>query len=483
MNMAKRAYNFYPKKDLNLGNKYILKEYISEGTFGYVWSSFNLETEKVVALKIPKDQERGDNALSEGLKLIGFSHDNIIQLAWMGRLDGVFVIEMEYFEGNTLAEELTNNGFRNPKTIKDILSVYSEILAGVKFLHDKNICHGDIKPQNIMVNDNYVKITDFGTSKFIENVFVKTVDAGGTWAYMAPEIAGSSKRYLISDIYSLGVLLYQLLTGRTPHETPIQVINNVPFPKPREINDNIPKNIEMVILKALERNPEERYQSVDELIKDIKRLSTEEVKGISAQKSITVELVEGDWIQEVIRFYNEKKFDEAELLLKFEFENGNRSQDVLYHMAYVYFCQQRFYDSLSKLKEIDLKLVEEIRCIGFEDNISYLHARILVELKKYDEALQLYSTLSSKDPKNINYKYRLAIAYGLVNKPDLAIGILEEINQETPGLLYIIKKLGYAYDLKKEYSKARGYFKYAIKLDPSDKLINERLKVYEKYLS
>lgn len=69
MNMAKRAYDFYPKKDLNLGNKYILKEYISEGTSGYVWSSFNLETEKVVALKIPKDQERGDNALSEGLKL------------------------------------------------------------------------------------------------------------------------------------------------------------------------------------------------------------------------------------------------------------------------------------------------------------------------------------------------------------------------------------------------------------------------------
>ncbi len=81
---------------------------------------------------------------------------------------------------------------------------------------------------------------------------------------MAPEIAGSNKRYLISDIYSLGVLLYQLLTGRTPHETPIQVINNIPFPKLREINDNISRDMEDIILKALQRNPEDRYQSIDD---------------------------------------------------------------------------------------------------------------------------------------------------------------------------------------------------------------------------
>ena len=259
--MAKRAYDFYPKKDLMLGDKYVLKEYINEGTFGYVWAAIHLETEALIALKIPKDQERGDHALSEGIKLIGHTHPNIIQLNWMGRLDGVFVIEMEYFKGKSLAEELCDHGFKSPKTIKEVSLIFLEILEGVKFLHRKNICHGDIKPQNILLNEKSVKLTDFGTSKFIENVFVKTVDAGGTWAYMAPEIAGSSKRYLISDIYSLGVLLYQLLTGRTPHETPIQVINNVPFPKPREINDNISKGMEEVILRALQRNPEDRYQS------------------------------------------------------------------------------------------------------------------------------------------------------------------------------------------------------------------------------
>jgi tetratricopeptide (TPR) repeat protein len=91
----------------------------------------------------------------------------------------------------------------------------------------------------------------------------------------------------------------------------------------------------------------------------------------------------------------------------------------------------------------------------------------------------LYEYLSKKNPENINYKYRLAITYGLINKPDEAIKLLEEINEETPGLLYIVKKLGHAYDIKKEFSKARAYFKYALRMDPGDMLIQNRLKVYD----
>jgi len=481
--MAKKRYSFYPKKDLRLGDKYILKEYISEGTFGYVWSALKLETEEIVALKIPKDQERGDNALSEGQRLVGQHHPNIIKINWMGRVDGVFVIEMEYFPGKCLSEELTDSGFRNPKTFKDIFKIFLEILEGVKFLHNQKICHGDIKPQNILINGDRVKITDFGTSKFIENVFVKTVDAGGTWPYMAPEIAGSNKRYLISDIYSLGVLLYQLLTGRTPHETPIQVINNVPFPRPREINDSISKEIENVIMRALERQPEDRYQSVDEFKEDFIRAINQNGRKSDFVKHTIIENELGkDWMQNVINLYQDGKFDEAETILKYQKENGKLTQDVLYHMAYVYFNQKRYYDSLSIIEKIEMDKVEEVRRESFKDNVFYLKAKVYMELKKYDEAMMLYEYLSKKNPENINYKYRLAIAYGLANKTDSAIEILEQINEETPGLLYIVKKLGYAYDIKKDFSKARAYFKYALKLDPNDELIRKRLEVYDKYL-
>lgn len=482
--MAKRAYDFYPKKDLMLGDKYVLKEYINEGTFGYVWSAIHLETEALIALKIPKDQERGDHALSEGIKLIGHTHPNIIQLNWMGRLDGVFVIEMEYFKGKSLAEELCDHGFKSPKTIKEVSLIFLEILEGVKCLHRKNICHGDIKPQNILLNEKSVKLTDFGTSKFIENVFVKTVDAGGTWAYMAPEIAGSSKRYLISDIYSLGVLLYQLLTGRTPHETPIQVINNVPFPKPREINDNISKGMEEVILRALQRNPEDRYQSIDSFKDDIiKKVLDVSEQVSSTPVEITKEVAGDDWLQDVINLYHDRQYQAAETLLRYEKENGNTSEDLTYHMAYTYYNLERYYDSLREIEKIDVDKIEAIRRDGFKDNVFSLKARVYMELKKYDEAMMLYEFLSQKNPEDINYKYRLAITYGLMDKPNKAIDLLEEVNEGTPGLLYIVKKLGHAYDMKKDFSKARAFFKFAIRMEPSDTLIKNRLEVYDQYLN
>lgn len=482
--MAKRVYDFYPKKDLMLGDKYVLKEYISEGTFGYVWSAIHLETEELVALKIPKDQERGDHALSEGIKLIGHSHPNLIQINWMGRLDGVFVIEMEYFKGKSLAEELTDNGFKNPKTIKEISLIFIDILEGVKFLHSKNISHGDIKPQNILFSEKEVKLTDFGTSKFIENVFVKTADAGGTWAYMAPEIAGSNKRYLISDIYSLGVLLYQLLTGRTPHETPIQVVNNIPFPKPREINDNIAPNLEEIILRALQRNPEDRYQNIDAFKQDIiDRVLKKKEKDSSSSTQIVEKPTGNDWLQNVINLYHGNQFQQADKILRFEKENGNTSQDLIFHMAFVYYRMERFYDSLSEIEKIDLDKVESIRREGFKDNVYSLKAKIYLELKKYEEAMMLYKLLTDKNPADINYKYRLAVTYGLANKPNKAISLLEEINEETPGLLYIVKKLGHAYDMQKDFSKARSYFKFALRMDPGDKLVKARLAVFDQYMN
>ena len=482
--MAKRKCDFYPKKDLVLGDKYVLKEYINEGTFGYVWSAIHLETEELIALKIPKDQERGDNTLSEGIKLIGDTHKNIVQINWMGRLDGVFVIEMEYFKGKSLACELGDNGFKSPKTIKEISSIFLEILEGVKYLHNKNICHGDIKPQNILVNDVSVKLTDFGTSKFIENVFIKTVDAGGTWAYIAPEVAGSNKRYLISDIYSLGVLLYQLLTGKTPHETPIQVINNVPFPKPREINDNISKGVEEIVLRALQRNPDDRYQSIDSFKDEIIKSVMQSTKKESVTTYEVVEsCVDSDWLQNVITLYQKDKYEEAEKLLRHEKENGNTSEDLKYHTAYTYYNLERYYDSLKEIEKVEADKVESIRRDGFKDNVFSLKAKIYIELKKYDEAMMLYEFLSKKNPEDINYKYRLAITYGLVNKPNKAIDLLEEINEETPGLLYIVKKLGHAYDMKKDYSKARAYLKYALRMDSSDVLIKKRLEVFDQYLN
>lgn len=481
--MKKKAVNFRPQVDTNIGNKYLLKEFIDEGSFGSVWKAVNLENNEVVALKIPKDQERGDNTLAEGKEFIGSFHKNVIKIIWMGRIDGLFIIEMEYFNGHKLSDELCEKGFKSPRTFEEIYRLFLQILDGVEYIHSRSICHGDIKPQNILTDGKIAKITDFGTSKLIEDLFIKTIDGGGTWAYMAPEVAGSNKRYLNSDIYALGVLLYKFLTGRTPHETANQLINNIPYPLPREINDNISPAVEQVILKLLKRDPKERYQNVLEIKRDLENIFNENNNLISYSKNVNQEIYEKDWIEGVIVFYKKSEYDKAELILKNEYENGNKSQDILYHMAYTYYKEGRFFDSLDTLKKIEINEVENIRRTAFEDDFLYLNGRVLFELKRYEEAIKFYKKLRERNPENLDYRYKLACSYGLNNEQEDAIEILEEINKETPGMLYIVKKLGHAYDQIKEYKKARAFFNYALKLDPNDQIIKKRLEEYDKYFS
>lgn len=480
----KKAVNFRPQVDMNIGNKYILKEFIDEGSFGTVWKAVNLENKEIVALKIPKDQERGDNTLSEGKEFIGNHHSNVVSIYSMGRIDGVFIIEMEYFNGHKLSDELCETGFKSPRTFNEIYELFLQILNGVEYIHSKNICHGDIKPQNILTDGKLVKITDFGTSKLIEDLFIKTIDGGGTWAYMAPEVAGSNRRYLNSDIYGLGVLLYKFLTGRTPHETANQLINNMPYPKPREINDNIPESVERIVMKLLRRNPEERYQDVMEIKRDFKDvLRNENNNVISYNEADKIIPDNTDWIEQVIKLYKNSEYDKVELLLKTEYENGNQSPDLLYYTAYTYFKKERYFDSLDVLHSIDIKEVEHIRRAGLEDNLLYLKANLYIELKRYEEAVKLYEELESRNPDNINYRYRLACVYGLNNEQEKAIEILESINKNTPGMLYIVKKLGHAYDQRKDFKKARAYFSYVLRLDPDDELIKSRLEEYNRYLT
>lgn len=481
----KKAVNFRPQADMNIGNKYILKEFIDEGSFGLVWKAVNLENKEIVALKIPKDQERGDNTLSEGKEFIGNRHSNVVSIYWMGRIDGVFIIEMEYFNGHKLSDELCETGFKSPRTFNEIYELFLQILNGVGYIHSKNICHGDIKPQNILTDGKIVKITDFGTSKLIEDLFIKTIDGGGTWAYMAPEVAGSNRRYLNSDIYGLGVLLYKFLTGRTPHETANQLINNMPYPKPREINDNISESIEIIIMKLLDRIPEKRYQNVGDIRRDFEKvLKGENNNIISYNKRVNTIRYEGsDWLERVIEFYKNNKFDKAELLLKTEYENGNKSADILYQTAYTYFQQGRYFDSMDVLNCIEIKEVEDVRREALEDNLFYLKGKLFIELKRYEAAVKVYEELVSRNQDDLNYRYKLACAYGLNNEQEKSIEILEDINKKTPGMLYIVKKLGHAYDQRKDFKKARAYFNYVMRLDPNEELVKNRLDEYDRYLA
>jgi len=482
--MVRKRYLLDLKRDMELGDKYVLQEYVSEGTFGQVWRAVRCDDSQTVALKIPKSQEKGDKVLAEGLKLKDLSHPNLIQIYDMGRVDGYFIIEMEYFEGHPLSQELTNNGISSLRTFQTVYQIFERILDGLQFMHDLKIAHGDIKPDNILIKEEQVKITDFGTSRLIEDIFIKTIDGAGTYAYIAPEVANSKERYLNSDIYSLGAILYQFLTGQTPHDTFLDVIHNKPFPHPRELNKSINENMEQVILKALARNPEERYQTVTELRNDFKEAVEKHLQQETTEKYVPkATLVEKrDALELAITNCKLGKFKLAEKIIQTEIANDHIYPDLLLQLSFVYFKTDRRFEALKTLADININNVEEVRKENFITSLNELRARILFSIKKYEEAQKIYQQLVLQQPKSMDYRYRLAICCGLCNQEDKAIEILEEINQETPGVWVVVKKLGQAYEQKREYEKARGYFKYAYRLKPGDKEINEKLKRYDYYL-
>ncbi len=474
----KKRFDFQPKEDICIGDKYRLKTFIHTGSFGSVWKAENLISGEVVALKIPINQEKADHTLSEGKHLIGVRHPNLITLNWMGRIEGLFVIEMELYEGSRLSDLMDNKGFKEPKTFDEIKDIAIQVIEGIEFIHSKKISHGDIKPNNILLRNNNIKLTDFGTSKFIDDVYVDTPYTLGTWAYIAPEVAGTHKRYLNSDIYSLGVLLYQLLTGRTPHQTSLQVINNYYYPSPKEINPSITEDMDKVILKCLERNPEERYQSVTELKKDfIKAWRSLNIRSFNETKIQEVPKEQDKaWIEKVQTLISGNHFTEADKILDQQLVQSH-NPDAFFYKAISYYKQRSNTLALECLEKINMEEVESLRKDAFWEAVLNLKGKIYLKTKKYDMAISVFRSLMEKNPDSIDYSYKLASTLALIHHEKEAISILERINLDTPGILTVIKKIGYAYDQIRDFKKARSYYLHALTIDPDDKHLKKRLSI------
>ncbi len=180
-------------------------------------------------MKIPKAQSKRNEELAEGSPLVGQTpHPCVVDVYWMGRVPPErewYAIEMEYFPSITLAQLLDKGEEGFVASYDKRLGVFEQVLEGCAHLHRVGMSHGGIKPQNILVSADRVKLTDFGSSVLPEDMYARTRENGGTILYSAPEIVGAtmstrdSNARFLSDIYSLGVLIYHLVTARLPHDT------------------------------------------------------------------------------------------------------------------------------------------------------------------------------------------------------------------------------------------------------------------------
>jgi len=263
-----------------LEGRYEIQELIGTGGMANVYKAYDIIDQRTVAVKILRDEYLTNEEFlrrfkNESKAIAVLSHPNIVRVYDVSFTNRVHSIVMEYIDGITLKDYIENQGIL---TWKEAVHFTLQILRALQHAHEKGIVHRDIKPHNIMLLPNgTIKVTDFGIARFARSE-VKTITdrAIGSVHYISPEQAMGDNTDEKSDIYSVGVMLFEMLTGKLPFEAETAVsvaIKQIQSQavRPTELNPNIPKGLEDITLRAMQKNAALRYQSAAEMIEDIER--------------------------------------------------------------------------------------------------------------------------------------------------------------------------------------------------------------------
>ena len=272
-------------KGQKINDRYEIIRSIGEGGMANVYLANDTILERRVAVKILRGDLASDEKFvrrfqREAISASSLSHPNIVEMYDVGEDEGKYFIVMEYVEGKSLKSLIKK---RNGLTLPEVIDIMLQLTDGIACAHNSYIIHRDIKPQNIIVlDDGRVKITDFGISQALNrHELTETNSVMGSVHYLPPEQANGTGTTIKSDIYSLGIVMFELLTGKVPFkgenavEIAIKQMKD-PIPSISEYKEGIPQSIENVILKATAKNPKNRYDSVLEMQEDIKSALTEE---------------------------------------------------------------------------------------------------------------------------------------------------------------------------------------------------------------
>lgn len=267
--------NFIGKK---IEGRYQISELIGVGGMANVYKATDLSDGKTVAVKMLREEFYENEELlrrfkNESKAIAMLSHPNIIEVYDVCFAHNMRCIVMEYIDGITLKEYMEE---QRPLAWKETVHFILQILKALSHAHSKGIVHRDIKPQNVMLlADAKIKITDFGIARFARSESHTLTDrAIGSVHYISPEQARGDHTDQRADIYSIGVMLYEMLTGQLPFDadSPVSVALKqieLEAPSPRGINPDIPEGLEEITLRAMEKDPDRRYQSADDMLADI----------------------------------------------------------------------------------------------------------------------------------------------------------------------------------------------------------------------
>jgi|GEM_PF-731352 len=467
-----------------LGDAFLLKEKLGRGTYGVVGRAIRLQDSSYahrgdeVALKVPFDQDVGEENLKREPEIIRlFDHENIVKVYGYHTIADTFVIEMELVKGNSLDKILDNQSFKSPDALITILNWLKQIASALKAMGE--YAHGDIKPQNILIReDGVVKLVDFGTSRRMEDVWVFT-RGQGTEQYMAPEVALDNKRVSMkSDLYSLGVILYEIATGDIPFHSNLERLQGKSLVKPRELNSAIPGDLEKIILKCLERDPDLRYATWDGFTHDLDELLVK----LNQQGEDLAPLPETHRYEfhpepaSPLYYLDKAKKalvdeDYAEALKNAEAAVAASDNHPNYLRMLAAVCLRSQY--LEKAK-VTFQSLQEKYDHGYpveKDQRLYVLRKLgdlNIRTHNYTAAVHIWRRLVDEADNKPLAKFKLAIAYGLDGQYKPAIQLLEEVKESYPDSVIVYNKLGWAYALAGNYRQAISYYNQALVIDPAD---------------
>ncbi len=292
--------------DTLIADRYKLIKKIAVGGTSDIYIATDIKLKREVAIKILARSDDGNRSFVAKFKkeaqiLAKLNDPHIVSVYDWGEFEGSYYICMEYIKGRNLKDLIERKGIIDPKAA----SIYAiQICKALEVAHQNNLIHRDIKPQNILITeDNKVKVTDFGIAKSLADDSTKTINIMGTANYISPEQAQGKILDRSTDIYSLGIVLYEMLTSDLPFrgassiDITLKHINEKPI-EPSILVDNIPPKIEKIVMKCLEKDPENRYKDASELREDIQNFlysrpllaeKDDEINKIKNRKKFAVE--------------------------------------------------------------------------------------------------------------------------------------------------------------------------------------------------
>ncbi|MBD3393710.1 MAG: protein kinase [Chitinivibrionales bacterium] len=268
-----------------LGNYRIL-ERLGRGGMGDIYKAIQAPLGRTVALKVLSPQLMRNDEFAKRFEIEAkaislLQHNNIVSIYEYGEVDGLKFFAMQFVEGEDLGRRIAR---KKPVPVEEIIDTAKQICRGLRYAHSKNVVHRDIKPQNVLIDKNGVcRLSDFGIAKIFESTnLTMTGMAVGTPEYMSPEQAEGEQLDAQTDIYSLGIVIFEMLTKRPPFtgSNPVAIaykqVHEVPV-APSTSRKDTPKRLELIVLKALKKNIKERYRSAEEMLADLDTVDINDV--------------------------------------------------------------------------------------------------------------------------------------------------------------------------------------------------------------